>query len=111
MKNQTWRGGVLIRQWDDDTRTFTSWDNQGVSTSRPYTAEENAEADARAAEQNATSNETSIREKLGAALAANNDFLAIATPTAAQATAQVKLLTRQANGLIRLANRSLESDS
>jgi hypothetical protein len=39
--------GVLRERWDDTARVYTAWDAQGVqTTSRPYTAAENAAADA-----------------------------------------------------------------
>lgn len=110
-KQQTWRDGVLIREWDDSARTFTAWDAQGVPTSRPYTAAENTEADARAVQQTFSDNEASIRDKLRLALGANNTYLAVTTPTAAQTTTQVKSLSRQVNALIRLANQQLDSDT
>lgn len=112
VNHQTWKAGVLIREEDDVARTVTRWNDDGSNPqTRPYTAEENARADASAAEQTLTDNETSIRGKLRLALDTNNTYLALATPTAAQTTAQVKALSRMVNGLIRLANRSLESDS
>lgn len=38
---------VLRERWDEDSRTYTEYDAQGQQTStRPYTAEENAAADA-----------------------------------------------------------------
>lgn len=46
---ETWVAGVLRAQWDDDAnpRTYTEWDATGKQTLvRPYTADENARADA-----------------------------------------------------------------
>lgn len=48
-------------------------------------------------------NQRDIETKARTALANNATFLAIANPTAAQNGAQAKALTRQVNGLIRLA--------
>ena len=39
--------GILTREHDDATRTFTTYDEQGnITSERPYTIEENAAADA-----------------------------------------------------------------
>jgi hypothetical protein len=48
-------------------------------------------------------NEVTVRDQASAALATNATFLGIASPTNAQTAAQVKALTRQVDGLIRLA--------
>jgi hypothetical protein len=54
-------------------------------------------------------NESTIRQQAASALAGNRTFLAIASPTGAQVTAQVKALTRQSNGVIRLVLGQLDS--
>ena len=48
-------------------------------------------------------------EQIDAALAGNAAYLAIASPTNAQVAAQVRALTRQNNGLIRLIRRRLDA--
>ena len=46
MYRQLFKNGVLVEEWDDDTRTYTAWNTRGVQTStRPYTSDENAQAD------------------------------------------------------------------
>lgn len=55
-----------------------------------------------------TGNRTTIEGQALNALQANRDFLALATPTNAQVLAQVKALTRQNNGIIRLALNKLD---
>lgn len=54
-------------------------------------------------------NEQTVRERAGQALATNRTFLAVASPTNAQVVAQVKALTRQMNGLVRLVLGQLDA--
>lgn len=69
-------------------------------------AKAQAAADLAATER---TNETTIRDKATAALADNKTFLALTSPTNAQNAAQVKALTRQVNGLIRLVLRRFDA--
>lgn len=49
MSAQRYEGDVLREWWDDATRTYTEYDETGtVVSTRPYTDEENAQADAEA---------------------------------------------------------------
>lgn len=64
-----------------------------------------------AALEAAKANERAIDGKVDAALAVNDAFLALASPTTAQTLAQVKALTRECSGLIRLLRRKLDSTS
>lgn len=51
--NQRYEAGVLREQWDDSSRIYTKWDENGaVVESRSYSPEEDAQADADA-DQNA----------------------------------------------------------
>lgn len=50
-----------------------------------------------------------LQQRATNALAANATFLALAAPSTAQAVAQVGLLTRECNGLIRLLLGALDS--
>ena len=98
------------QQWDDDTRTYTSWDMSGTQTlQRAYTTQENADADARQQAATDDANRKSLQTKASNAIATNNNFLAIASPTNAQAVAQVQLLTRENTAIIRLLLGLLDS--
>lgn len=106
---EIWQADVLRERWDDATRTYTSWDQAGgLTTQRPYTAAENTDADARATAATSLANETDLTTKARAALTNNAAYLA-STPTQAQVAAQVKDLTRQVSGLIRLFIRALDT--
>lgn len=70
-------------------------------TARPKTAQEQAN-------DTANANRTTIQTQAINALATNRTFLAIASPTNAQNAAQVKALTRQNNGIIRLLLNQLD---
>lgn len=94
-----------------DTPT-TTWDSTWVFSpegpavtqvwvERPKTP---AEVDA----EQALANNASIRAQAAAALEANRTFLALGAPTNAQTLAQVRALTRQNQGLIRIALGALD---
>lgn len=93
---------------DDDTRTVTIYDEAGTVTStRPYTAEENAAADAGQLAELFAVNERSIFDKMQAALDSNNIYLNRSSPTNAQNLEQIRRMTRQLNGLLRITGRLL----
>jgi hypothetical protein len=57
--------------WDHDTRTYSAWDDNDVLIeTRPYTAEENAEADGVAVVATQVANKSTIETNLEADLAA-----------------------------------------
>lgn len=93
--------GTVLEQWDDAVRVYTDF-RADPDTSRPYTDEENAAADARAADAQAATNAATLRDRARTAVQGNRDFLALASPTNAQTLAQVKALTRQNNAIIPL---------
>jgi hypothetical protein len=62
---QVYQDGVLREEWNDATRTYTAWDANGVVTDeRPYTTDENAAADARAATDQQAQNKSTIEANL-----------------------------------------------
>ena len=62
MSHQVYRDGVLREFWDDIPRLYTAWDAQGTQvTQRPYTAQENAQADVTAAASTAAANARTLR--------------------------------------------------
>lgn len=113
MSVMRFESGTLREWWDDTTRTYRTFNPDGNEylPSRPYTAAENADADARAALTTSETNRGTLRAKADAALTGNATFLAIAAPTNAQTLAQVQLLTKESNALIRLVLDKLDSTS
>lgn len=103
---------VLRERRDITARTVTTWNAAGTLIgTRPYTASENAAADAAVLEDIANINRTTITDKTKIALEANATFLALTNPTNAQILAQTKMLTRECSALIRLVLNLLDSTS
>lgn len=89
--------------YDSVSVTYTSWDTAGVQlSSRALTAAEIAIFAAQDATTVVAANAALLNTKAQQALTANAAYLAVATPTTAQAVAQVALLTRECNAIIRL---------
>jgi hypothetical protein len=110
MSSSVYQNGVLREKWDDVARAYTAWNAAGAQTStRAYTAAENAAADAEAARRIGTSNKVTIESQVAAAITANKAYVALASPTNAQTTAQVKALSRQVNGVMRLLTGQLDA--
>ena len=61
------------------------------------------------AAQTAATNRAALLAKVTPAIAANTTYLAIASPTVAQNTAQTKALTRQVNALLRIVGKALDA--
>lgn len=85
--------------------TLAYYDENG----QPITAAQARALFAASPEGTAAVNEKSLRDKATAALTANATYLALASPTAAQNTAQIRALTRQMNALIRITVRALDT--
>lgn len=90
---------LLLADLDEAQRAAAS----AVIAAHPATAQ--AALDTATA---ANANEATIRQHAAGALTSNKAFLALTSPTNAQVLAQVKALTRQQNGLIRLALQSFD---
>ncbi len=77
---------------------------------RPWTAEELAAMPPlRLLELRAQANAETLRAQAASALATNSAYLALGSPTQAQAVAQVRMLTLEVSALIRLALGLLDS--
>jgi hypothetical protein len=110
MSTQQFTNGVLRKWGDDGSRTVKEYNAAGALTStRPYTAAENADADAAAAVALGRMNRATIESQVAAAITANKAYVALANPTTAQTTAQVKALSRQLNGVMRLLTGQLDA--
>lgn len=99
-------GVIVADDWLILTDLAESQRAQAASVVQAHAATAQAALDRAASER---ANEATIQQRATGALATNATFLAIASPTNAQIAAQVKALTRQNNGLIRLALRRFDS--
>lgn len=94
--------------WDGAAGTYTAWDPQGnVTTSRALTAQETSDLAAMDTTMTAQNNAATLQSRMSAAIAANNTYLGLATPTAVQQTAQIARLTKECNALIKMALNQL----
>lgn len=66
MGTMRYEDGTLIESWDDENRTYT---DHVTGQQRPYTAEENVEADARGRQELLSTNNGTLRGGLPQALA------------------------------------------
>ena len=99
---QRFNNNVLIERdvLDTTANTYTVFDGNGAQVSqRAATAQDLAAA----AQLDIASNQATIVSRANAAITANATFLALGAPTNAQVVAQVQLLTRECNTLIKLA--------
>jgi hypothetical protein len=97
--------GSLMVTVKNENGSLVYFDNNGVS----ITAAEARALISATPEGAASVNEKALKDKAVTALAANQAFLDLASPTNAQVVAQVRSLTRQMNALIRLTVRQLDS--
>lgn len=81
------------------TTTVVTKDADGVETARQVTYEVSTEQ----------VNDETIRSQALSALVANKTFVGLASPSTAQNAAQIKALTRQVNGIIRLVLGALDA--
>lgn len=107
---EVYKDGKLRARWNPSTRVYQAWDAAGVKTEeRPFTAEENEEADESAPLRTAEVNAETLEQRLSNAIQANLDYLALTSPTNAQNVAQIRLLTRENLALIRMVTQRLET--
>ena len=89
----------------------TDWvrDVDGVVVERRPVTQEEQDTLPRTPIDRSDMNATVLREQARSALNGNRTFLNLTTPTNAQNAAQIKALTRQLNGLIRLTLGQLDN--
>lgn len=106
--HETYKNGAVVERWTNEGVLPGYYSGNPLIKQRDLTAEEAQRlADADAANA-AANNGRTIREQAQAALDNNRTFLALTNPTNAQNAAQVKALTRQVNGIIRLVLGKLD---
>lgn len=94
--------GNPVVTWDFVNSLRVAYNSDGTTTTRPFTETELAMVADKQASDQLSANRAALLSKAHTALSANATFLAIASPTTAQAVTQVKALTRQINALIKL---------
>ena len=106
----TYVASKLALRLDSASGLATAFNPDGtVASTRPLTTSESAALAAQAAAATQGMNQTQLLAQAATAIANNITFLGLATPTQAQAVAQVQALTRQVNALLRLSASLLDS--
>lgn len=98
-KSEQWTNAT--QPTDPTPAGYTAWDTSGnVITSRALTTAEAAALANQDSDLTAMSNLSTLQSKAQTAISNNKTFLAITSPTSAEAIARVQALTRQVNALI-----------
>ena len=95
----------ITERWHVPTRIYRRYESGDLVIERPFTDAENATADARAVDNTRIANEAVLLQRARAAIATNQAYLdkvTAGTATNADHIAQVPVLTRQMQGVIRL---------
>lgn len=113
MSAHIYQNGVIREIWNDTDRIYVAYDEGGSPTlTRPYTAEENAIADAEAQAGQIESNRRAIEAALADALAELQTIVDATNATINAGPAPyIKILARAARRLIRLVIRRFEGTS
>lgn len=99
------RDASMLQQWDLTARIYRRFEDGLLVLERPFTDEENADAEARALEGTRRTNRETLLRRARTAWTTNRaylDLVAAGTATNADHIAQVTTLTRQMQGVIRL---------
>lgn len=106
---EVWSNGT---QTGDPPAGYTATNGAGhVIRQRPLTADETARLAALDVTNTADTNQATIHSRLSAAVTANNAYLALNTPTAAQTAAQVARVTRECTAFAKLLLNQLADTS
>lgn len=113
MSRQVFQNSVLREWWNDATRTYTTYNASGAQTStRPYTAAEDAEADADAAVATAVTNEEQIVAALNTALGGLQTLIDTSNATIkADPQIYIKDLARTLRRVIRLQLKKFDGSA
>ena len=107
MSDSVYTNGVLRQEWDDNTRTYSEYDESGTlieGMPRPYNSEENARADASLSQAMVEQNKVTVQQNLAADLTEMQNILAQTNATLRDDPSQeIKSIARAVRRLTRAA--------